>query len=57
LELFNLRDDIGERRNLAWREFKKAAELHGLLRKWRESVKAVMPEVNPDYDAVKAGQG
>jgi arylsulfatase A len=57
LELFNLKDDIGERRNLARREPKKAAELHAMLTRWRESVKAVMPQVNPNYDAAKADQG
>jgi arylsulfatase A len=57
LELFNLKDDIGERRNLVRKEPKKAAELRAMLRHWRESVRAVMPEVNPNYDAAKAYQG
>src|SRR5579864_3841904 len=57
LELFNLKDDIGERRNLASSEPKKAAELHAMLKRWRESVKAVMPFANPNYDAAKADQG
>jgi hypothetical protein len=57
LELFNLKHDIGERRNLARKEPKKAAELHGLLKRWRESVNATMPQVNPTYDAAKADQG
>ena len=57
LELYNLQDDIGERRNLVRRLPKKAAELHGLLKRWRASVKAVMPSPNPGYDAAKADQG
>ncbi|HTM49741.1 MAG TPA: sulfatase [Bryobacteraceae bacterium] len=57
LELFNLKNDLGERRNLARKEPRKAAELHGLLKRWRESVSAAMPKVNPNFDAAKADQG
>lgn len=57
LELFNLREDIGERRNLVLKEPKKAAELHALLKKWRKSVDAAMPSPNPNYDPAKADQG
>lgn len=57
LELFNLRDDLGERRNLVQKEPKKAAALHARLKRWRESVKAAMPAVNPNYDAAKSDQG
>jgi arylsulfatase A-like enzyme len=57
LELFNLKDDVGERRNLTRKEPRKAAELHAMLQRWRESVKAVMPAMNPNYDAAKADQG
>lgn len=49
--------DLGERSNLARRLPKKAAELHGLLKRWRTSVNAVMPSPNPGYDAAKADQG
>jgi arylsulfatase A-like enzyme len=57
LELFNLKNDIGERQNLARKEPRKAAELHTMLKRWRESVKAAMPTVNPAYDAQKSDQG
>ena len=57
LELFHLKSDIGEQRNLVQKEPKRAAELHGMLKRWRESVKATMPAVNPNYDAAKADQG
>jgi len=40
LELFRLRDDIGERRNLVRKEPAKAASLHAILKRWRQSVKA-----------------
>ncbi len=43
LELFNLKNDIGERQNLVRKEPKKAAELHAMLKRWRESVKATLP--------------
>lgn len=56
LELFNLADDIGERKNLVQRQPKKAAELHELLKKWRTSIDAAMPQPNPDYDPEKADQ-
>ncbi len=57
LELYNLRDDLGERSNLVRRQPKKAAELHALLKRWRASVNAMMPTPNPNYDAAKADQG
>lgn len=57
LELFNLKDDLGESRNLVRREPAKAAELHRMLQRWRESVNASMPKPNPAYDPVKSDQG
>ncbi|MCX6631479.1 MAG: sulfatase [Candidatus Solibacter sp.] len=56
LELFNLKDDIGERRNLVVREPKTAARLSRRLRDWRASVNASMPAQNPKYDAANADQ-
>jgi arylsulfatase A-like enzyme len=57
VELFNLRDDIGERRNLVRREAKTAQRLRAKLEKWRRSVNAHMPQPNPNYDPGKADQG
>ena len=57
LELFNLKNDISERQNLARKEPRKAAELHAMLKRWRQSVKATMPAVNPGYDSAKSDQG
>jgi len=57
LELFNLKHDSGERRNLVRKEPKKAAELHALLKLWRTDVKASMPKPNPAYDPANADQG
>ena len=57
LELYNLARDIRESDNLAQREPKRAAELHHMLQRWRESVHASMPAVNPRYDPKSADQG
>jgi arylsulfatase A-like enzyme len=50
LELFNLREDPAESRNLAPTEPKRVAALQKRLGMWRDSVGAQMPAVNPDYD-------
>jgi len=57
LELYNLADDIGESRNLAASDPKRTARLHQMLQAWRESVRATMPSLNPNYDPAKADQG
>ncbi|MEM8486450.1 MAG: sulfatase [Bacteroidota bacterium] len=51
VQLFNLREDIGEQNNLALAEPEKAAELLSLLHDWRADVQAQMPVPNPDYDS------
>ncbi|MFL6452292.1 MAG: hypothetical protein ACJ746_32190 [Bryobacteraceae bacterium] len=56
LELFNLREDLGERSNLAVKESGRAKRLHDLLADWRVSVNASMPKPNPQYDAKRADQ-
>jgi len=57
LELYNLKDDIGEKKNLAKELPQKTAELHRMLDNWRKSVNAQMPKPNPNYDPAKADQG
>ena len=57
LELYQLAEDPGERRNLARREAGRARKLRGLLAEWRESVNASMPEQNPKYDPNTASEG
>lgn len=50
LELYNLKDDIGETHNLAEEFPEKTKELHGRLKAWRESLNAPVPtERNPEY--------
>lgn len=50
LELFDLKSDPAERKNLAKEKSEKAAELLAKLKAWRVSVDAQMPTPNPDYD-------
>jgi arylsulfatase A-like enzyme len=53
VELYHLKDDIGETRDLAVAEPEKAAALTQKLHLWRERVGAQMPSVNPNFDAAK----
>jgi arylsulfatase A len=57
LELYNLRDDIGERKNLVKREATRARRLHQTLADWRKSVDAAMPQTNPNYDPARSSEG
>jgi arylsulfatase A-like enzyme len=50
LELYNLKDDVGEQHNLALDEPAKAKELHERLAAWRQSVDAKMPTANTATD-------
>jgi arylsulfatase A-like enzyme len=49
IQLFNLKEDIGEQNDLSDREPGKAAELTEMLHRWREFTGARMMEPNPDY--------
>lgn len=51
LELYNLRNDIGESKNLAKEMPDKAKELHARLVAWRKEVNAPMPQPNKPGDA------
>ncbi|MEW6301860.1 MAG: sulfatase [Verrucomicrobiota bacterium] len=54
LELFNLKNDLGEATNLAARQPDQAQVLRAKLHAWRQAVGAQMPEPNPDF---KSKQG
>lgn len=54
--LFNLKEDLGETRNLAESRKGISADLRKRLRQWRESVTAAMPIPNPAYDPQRANQ-
>ena len=50
IELFNLKEDIGESRNLADVEKEKKMELEQILEDWLNETKAPLPtEINPEY--------
>jgi uncharacterized sulfatase len=49
-ELYNLRTDIGEQRDLAIRQTKRAASMQRKLRAWMGSLEAEAPGPNPEYD-------
>jgi arylsulfatase A-like enzyme len=51
LELYNLKDDIGEQKNLAELMPDKTRELYKQMLVWRKAVNAPVPtELNPDYN-------
>jgi arylsulfatase A-like enzyme len=50
VELYDLRDDIGEEKNLAEERPEKVTELRERLHQWRQEVGAQMPTRNPNYD-------
>ena len=54
LELYNLREDIGETNNLAAAKPDKAKELHTKMLAWRAAIKAPMPTPNRDMSAPAA---
>ncbi|MBL4884018.1 MAG: sulfatase, partial [Planctomycetaceae bacterium] len=55
-ELYNLRDDISESKNLTAQRKGMTAALKQELNKWRLSVGARMPLTNPNYDPERADQ-
>ena len=56
-ELFHLRADPGELKNLAVLEKKRTEQMWGKLNQWRKNVGAAMPKINPGFDLAKADQG
>ncbi len=57
LELFNLKNDLSEKTNLAQREAGRAKAMQAKLAQWRTARKAIMPSPNPGYDPAPADQG
>lgn len=52
IELYNLKDDIGEKNNLVKTNHEMVKKLIGMLEKWRANTNAPVPaELNPDYVA------
>ena len=50
LELYNLKDDIREQKDLAPGMPDRTKEMHGMLKSWRASVNAQMAKANPAWD-------
>ncbi len=53
LELYNLKEDIGESQNLASTEKKRTEQMYKMLKRWRTEVGAQMPVPNPKADPSK----
>ena len=53
VELYNLRDDLGEKKDLAKEMPEKAEELRKRLHEWRAEVNAAMPTRNSDFKGKK----
>jgi arylsulfatase A-like enzyme len=52
VQLFNLKEDIGEQHDLAAKEPEKVKELRDMLHQWRKDVNAQMMPSNPDYSPI-----
>jgi arylsulfatase A-like enzyme len=51
IELYNLKEDLGEKKDLAGKMPEKANDLHRTLIEWRKNIDAPVPaEKNPQYD-------
>ena len=50
VELYRVRDDLGEQRDLAAREPDRVKALREKLRGWLHSIPATIPGPNPDFD-------
>jgi arylsulfatase A-like enzyme len=53
VELYNIKDDIGEQRDLAASQPKRADDLRQRLHAWRKEVGAQMPTPNPNHDPAR----
>ncbi len=53
IELYNLKEDIGELNDLSTANPEKAKELLQELQQWRKDVNAQMPTLNPNYDPLR----
>lgn len=56
LELYNLREDIGEETDLASAMPEKRDELYTKLNQWKDEIGAAIPEPNQWYDDMVAGR-
>jgi uncharacterized sulfatase len=56
VELFNLKDDLAETKNLATAMPEQAAKLRTKLAQWRAAVSAQMPQPNPAFNAKRRNE-
>lgn len=56
VELYHIREDIGETKNLAAEKPGRVADLKRKLQSWRQDVLAAMPIPNPSYDPDRAAE-
>lgn len=54
VELYNLKEDLAESKNLATQEPARVKALKAELAEWRKKVNAQMPVPNPNYDPARA---
>ena len=52
-ELYNLRDDLSETKNLAAQDTERVKTMLAELQAWQKEVGAIMPVKNPAYDPAK----
>lgn len=57
VELYDLREDPGEKKNLAKAYPAKTKELTRTLDQWLQSLNAKMPQPNPKFDPAKETEG
>lgn len=56
IELYNLKDDLGESRDLSATNPETAQDLHQRLKQWRRDVGAQMMTKNPNFDPEREGE-
>ncbi|MGF1578513.1 MAG: sulfatase [Gemmataceae bacterium] len=56
LELYNLKTDIGQKKNLVRSKPMEAQRLRKLMQRFRDEVNAQMPQRNPAYNPKRAGE-
>jgi arylsulfatase A-like enzyme len=57
VELYDLKADVAEKKDLARENADKVKELRGKLASWRKKLGAQLPTSNPEYDRKRANQG
>ncbi len=57
MELYQLKADPGETRNLVEKEKSRVAKMARKIGQWRLSTGAILPQLNTNYDPAKADQG